>query len=234
VPFARGDLFFFYSDGLTEARSPEGEFFGEQRIMDIIVRNADESADELARMIFYAVSAFVGSQVFSDDMTCVLAAIRDHDRACSGTSAVLQTLGSVEELARIRDFVVDFCSRTAEPPLAGEQIDALQLAVNEAATNIIKHAYAGRSDGRIEISACDMDAQVTLTLRHQGSGFSRENVPAPNFDGTSEGGFGLYIIEQSVDEVRYTTEASGMHAIVLTKYKTPQEGEDPWNCTAKL
>ena len=234
VPFAQGDLFFFYSDGLTEARSPEGEFFGEERIMDIIARNALLPVDEINRMIFYAAAAFVGSQNFSDDLTCVLVAIRDKTAEPHGETATLITTSALDELAGIRAFVAEFCNRWASPPLADEPAAALQLAVNEAATNIMKHSYGGRSDGRIETEACDYADHIDISLRHRGKDFKRSDVVSPNFDGTAEGGFGIFIIEQSVDDVRYSSDGKGNHEIVLKKYKTIQEGEESWNCTVKL
>ena len=234
VPFAQGDLFFFYSDGLTEARSPDGEFYGEERIMDIIVRNARLPVDEINRMIFYAAAAFVGSQNFSDDLTCVLVAIRDRNAEPHGETATLITTSALDELAGIRAFVAEFCTRWSSPPLADEPAAALQLAVNEAVTNIMKHAYGGRADGRIDIEACDYADHIDISLRHRGKDFRRSDVVLPNFDGTAEGGFGIFIIEQSVDDVRYSSDGKGNHEIVLKKYKTSKEGEDSWNCTVKL
>ena len=234
VRFNRGDLFFFYSDGLTEARSPDGEFFGEERVMDIIAQNAGLAIDEINRMIFYAVTAFVGSQAFNDDMTCVLVAIRDRGTGRRGETATLQTTSALGELAGIRSFVGEFCSRWASPPLDEGRTEALKLAVSEAATNIMKHAYACRADGRIEIEASDENDHVLLRLRHEGASFRREDVAAPRFDGKAESGFGVYIIEQSVDEVRYCSCGSGGHEIVLRQNKNTTEGEDTWNCTVKL
>lgn len=235
VPFVQGDLFFFYSDGLTEARSPDGEFFGEERIMEIIERNARLPVDEINRMIFYAATAFVSAQVFSDDLTCVLVAIRDNEAEPCERHERLTTTSRLEELAAIRSFVNDFCLRRASPPLSAESTAALELAVNEAATNIMKHAYGGRPDCPVELEACDYCDYVLISLRHGGRSFNRSDVAAPHFDGTAEGGFGLFIIEQSVDIVRYSSDAHDRHKIVLKKYKNKQEGEEElWNCTVKL
>jgi anti-sigma regulatory factor (Ser/Thr protein kinase) len=38
----------------------------------------------------------------------------------------------------------------------------------------------------------------------KGKGFNPETVPQPEFDGSREGGFGLYIVSQIVDDVVYT------------------------------
>jgi len=37
------------------------------------------------------------------------------------------------------------------------------------------------------------------------------------FDGTQEGGFGMYIISQSMDEVRYHRDERGRHCISMIK-----------------
>ena len=202
--------------------------------MNIIANNALQSVDEINSMIFCSVMAFVESSTFADDMTCVLVAIRDHETGKHGETATLVTTSALGELAGIRAFVAEFCTHSAVPHLADDPTAALTLAVNEAAANIMKHAYAGSPGGRIEISASDQGDHVVIRLCHGGENFRRSDVAAPQFDGTAEGGFGIFIIEQSVDEVSYGTDAQGAHEIVLTKYKTTQEGEDPWNCTVKL
>jgi serine phosphatase RsbU (regulator of sigma subunit) len=52
-----GDLLLFYTDGVTEARAPDGTFFGEQRLADLIVRNlaAGLPAPETVRRVVHAL-----------------------------------------------------------------------------------------------------------------------------------------------------------------------------------
>jgi serine phosphatase RsbU (regulator of sigma subunit) len=54
-----GDCVLFYTDGVTDARSPTGEFFGEQRLADLIVRNlaAGLPAPETMRRVVHALLA---------------------------------------------------------------------------------------------------------------------------------------------------------------------------------
>lgn len=146
------------------------------------------------------------------------AEIREHEKT-GKQRATLVTTSALAELARIRAFVTGFC-RLASPPVADEQTAALELAVNEAAVNIMEHAYAGRPDGRIDLEARDYGDRVTIRLLHSGTGFRRADVAEPVFDGTADGGFGIYIIEQSVDEVHYGTDDNGSQEVVLTKLKT--------------
>jgi len=221
VPVGPGDRILFYSDGLSEARDPAGEFFGPERIMDFLARNAGRPADATLPALVEAAAAFAGGRAFTDDLTCVLVAL---GAPPPGRTAALEAASALVELPRLRAFVADFCARAAVPPLGEEASAALQLAVNEAAVNVMKHAYEGRSDGRLALEAADEGDRVVVRLRHRGRGFRREEVAPPRFDGTAEGGFGVYIIEQSVDEVRYGPDGCGGHEIVLTKRKASQGG----------
>jgi anti-sigma regulatory factor (Ser/Thr protein kinase) len=50
-----------------------------------------------------------------------------------------------------------------------------------------------------------------------GATFGPEGVAPPNFDGSRDSGFGLFIIAQSVDEVRYSCDASGRNCVSMVK-----------------
>jgi sigma-B regulation protein RsbU (phosphoserine phosphatase) len=70
VELAPGDLLLFYSDGITEARSPSGEFFGDarlDRVLSELPRPA--SPDAVVQGITRAVNTFAGSVEPTDDQT---------------------------------------------------------------------------------------------------------------------------------------------------------------------
>ncbi len=68
-----GDCVLFYTDGVTEARSPEGEFFGEQRLVDLVVRNlaAGLPAPETMRRVIRELLAHQQGRL-SDDASLLL------------------------------------------------------------------------------------------------------------------------------------------------------------------
>lgn len=53
-----GETLVFYTDGVTEARSPDGDFFGEERLRKLLAANADEHAEYIARALKNAVLEF--------------------------------------------------------------------------------------------------------------------------------------------------------------------------------
>jgi sigma-B regulation protein RsbU (phosphoserine phosphatase) len=61
-----------YSDGITEAQNPAGEFFGEERLLRLAGANLDRSAEDMQEAIVLALKEFVGKAPQSDDLTLVV------------------------------------------------------------------------------------------------------------------------------------------------------------------
>lgn len=210
-----GDLFVFYSDGVTEARNREGEFFGVNRLIDLVQAHADLDPDELTKRLRAAVEIFSGSDTFADDLTCVTVKLKEHRLPGPLRHAELTLPSDLKELSVARDFVEHTAGRGV---LSEEKVNALKRAVSEAASNIIIHAYGRRPDRRIELDAEVFADRVVVRLHHLGMSFDPKHVATPKFDGSQEGGFGMYIIAQSVDEVRYYMDDRGRNCIALVKW----------------
>jgi serine phosphatase RsbU (regulator of sigma subunit) len=72
VPLASGDLFLFFTDGVTEAMNDRSELFGDDRLRGIMEDNAELSTEELREKMVDEVFNFAGGAVQHDDMTMVL------------------------------------------------------------------------------------------------------------------------------------------------------------------
>ncbi len=72
VPLAQGDLFLFFTDGVTEAMNHRSELFGDDRLRGIMEENADLPMEELREKMVDEVFNFAGGAVQHDDMTMVL------------------------------------------------------------------------------------------------------------------------------------------------------------------
>ncbi|HEJ83622.1 MAG TPA: serine/threonine-protein phosphatase, partial [Desulfobacteraceae bacterium] len=72
-----GDLFFFYSDGVTDAGNGRGGFFGEERLLDSIRRYGHLDPERVVEEVKKEVVAFCGSEALSDDLTCVAVKIEE-------------------------------------------------------------------------------------------------------------------------------------------------------------
>jgi len=125
-----------------------------------------------------------------------------------------ETKSDLCELAGIREFVRCVCDASA---LDEDAIDQFELATSEAAANIMRHGYKGRTDGRIQILADTFSDRVEIRLYHWGVAFDPGPRELPRVDTYQEGGYGLYIIEQTVDEVRYSRDPRGRNCVLLAK-----------------
>jgi len=67
----KGDLYVFFTDGISEATNEAGVEFGTHRICHVIEGHADETPRGIVDAIFSEVTAFRGAQSQTDDMTVV-------------------------------------------------------------------------------------------------------------------------------------------------------------------
>ncbi len=64
-----GDALFLYTDGVTEQFAPDGEMFGDERMIEVVEENMGESVEELHRSLNQALIDFREGQPSSDDVT---------------------------------------------------------------------------------------------------------------------------------------------------------------------
>jgi serine phosphatase RsbU (regulator of sigma subunit) len=77
APFDAGDLFVFYTDGITETEDTSGADFGRDRLAAVVRAHRDESAETIAAAVHEAADAFRAPCPRSDDATVIVARLRD-------------------------------------------------------------------------------------------------------------------------------------------------------------
>ncbi|HEX5132813.1 MAG TPA: anti-sigma factor antagonist [Candidatus Krumholzibacteria bacterium] len=122
------------------------------------------------------------------------------------------------QLGRVRDFVIEVCDAAG---FSTREISNTKLAIDEACTNIIKHAYDGNATpGNITVLAEVDSGRVRFRLQDQGKHFDFSGVKDPDLDQYVEtgrkGGFGVFLINRLMDGVEYHATDNG-NELVLTK-----------------
>ena len=115
----------------------------------------------------------------------------------------------------IRRFLVEGCELSPESP---ETVQC-RLAIQEAVTNVLRHAYSGRDPGRIELEMTREEDDVVARIRDEGVPFDpRAARYAPRDSGEpAEGGYGLPIIAGVMTEIDYEFVAGRGNELVLRK-----------------
>lgn len=128
--------------------------------------------------------------------------------------------GRYESLSEIRDFVVEIAK---EAGFQDFDLYAVELAVDEACSNIIEHAYGGENKGNIELT-CNLTARgLEIILRDNGKTFNPAIIPEPNFGlGIEElkpGGAGLFLMRKMMDEVTFDFSKASGNVLTMVKYR---------------
>jgi len=128
--------------------------------------------------------------------------------------------GQFENLASISEFVAQ-AAEDAGFDRAG--IYAVKLAVDEACTNIIEHAYGGEGSGEIQCTCNIARDELSITLRDWGEAFVPDSVPEPDFDVPLEElrfrGAGLFFMRKVMDEVHFDFQTGDGNVLVMVKRK---------------
>ncbi len=72
VELQPGNYLVAYSDGLTEARNEQGDFFGEKRLLHLLPQLQDLSAKEFGQRLLEEVAHFAGEEPQNDDLSIIL------------------------------------------------------------------------------------------------------------------------------------------------------------------
>jgi serine/threonine-protein kinase RsbW len=103
------------------------------------------------------------------------------------------------------------------------EAEKIAMAVEEACTNVVEHAYHGEEGREIEMHFDPEGESLDIQILHDGDAL--EQVPMPEFDLEKlvaehrTGGLGLYIMRQMVDDLRFGKAGSGKNMCVLVRYK---------------
>ena len=185
-------------------------------MVNFITNKARIEPENIIKNVWKDIVAFSESETFYDDITCVIVKIEKEssDHVLSYESQ-LEINSDLKELKNVRAFVRKFCENVPDYLLDSKRISLLELAVTEVTSNIIKHGYNKRSDNQIQIKAKASNEKIVLLFYDWGKEFDPKSVTPPVFDGSQEGGFGLYIIAHTVDEVDYSRDNKGKNCTCL-------------------
>lgn len=112
-------------------------------------------------------------------------------------------------LSEVRDFMSDICDRA---DFSKRETSNTKLAVDEACTNIIKHAYRQKS-GEIKIDVQAEPGRVEVNIFDRGEPFDWSKVEDPDLEEYVEigkkGGLGIFLMNRLMDELDYSASSAG-------------------------
>ena len=201
---AVGDTVLLHSDGLAEAHNGRREMFGFPRVAALTGEASD--GEVLIDRLLKELADFVGPDLEQeDDITLVTLGRRPAGEA--GQERRLAAFEVASEEGNERLAIDQVAEAVAGLGLDGSRLERLKTAVGEATMNAIEHGNQNRPELPVEVSVAADDAQVTVRITDQGGERPLPEVETPDIEAKLAGlqtprGWGLFLIENMVDELR--------------------------------
>lgn len=132
----------------------------------------------------------------------------------------IQFPAKFEFLDEIREFVGEIARANG---FSDKDVYNIQLATDEAASNVIEHAYEGRTDGMLDLSCGMKKQELVISLIDHGLPFDPADVPLPDLQADLSdrkiGGLGIFLMRKLMDEVHYHSNADKSNILTMIKRK---------------
>ena len=213
---APGEGLFLYTDGLTEAENRDKHLFGEKRMLRTASLHGGSSAQIQIQSMADAVHKYVGDCEASDDLT-MLSVRFVNDSPLSGAERHLILHNDISQIPQLAEFMGTIAEETKmDQGLAM----SLNLALEEAVTNVIMYAYPEGSDGLVDIEAIIWKDHLDFIISDSGVPFDPTSATPPDLTldvlDRPVGGLGIYLVKNIMDHVSYARE-DGKNLLSMTK-----------------
>ena len=124
-----------------------------------------------------------------------------------------------DNLEVVRDFVFRLAQKAG---FEEDTADQISLAVDEACTNVIKHAHQFNSRRMIDLAVIYTIKQFEIIITDKGKGFDPQSLEKPDLPKyiheAKMGGLGIHLMKTLMDEVSYTFNPGNKNQVSLVKY----------------
>ncbi len=215
-----GDSVYFFTDGFTEGRGPDGAPLGVEGLRALIDVNAARPARERLKRL--AAPLTESGDELHDDLTVLVVedrvtteARRERRRRSTGLLVSQTIQARVSQLRVVRRLIEAAAHQAGGAPDFARD---LALAVDEACQNIIRHAYGGECEGRIQLRVRRRADAVEVELVDFAPAVDQDKCQGRRLDELRPGGLGVHFMHALTDRVQFLPPPEGAgNRLVLSK-----------------
>jgi sigma-B regulation protein RsbU (phosphoserine phosphatase) len=213
--FSCGEGLFLYTDGLTEAENVRHQLFGTEKMLETVLAADGKPAGELVDAMKDAVKSYTQGCEPSDDLTML--AVRYTNPSLSDSWERRVTLHDVSEIPKLQRFM----QAVSEHADLDHALSLnLNLALEEAVSNVLLYAYPDAADKKVDIKAVVLEDRVDFTVSDSGVPFDPTAKADPDLSADLKdrpiGGLGIFLVKRIMDAVSYRRE-DGKNILSMTK-----------------
>ena len=219
-----GDVMVLTSDGITEAHNPDHEMYGFARLMGRVARKV--KSGDVCGAIVNDLEHWTGEGAEQEDDITLVVITRTASADVAAT--VFDDVSADETLATFQIPSIEGNEVLAIRKVAGvvesldllpTDVERLKTAVGEAVMNAIEHGNEFNPDLSVTVEVRVADAAVRVRISDHGGDKEIPDAETPDLEAKLAGdqtprGWGLFLIEKMVDEVR-SDRQNGTHTVEL-------------------
>lgn len=202
-----GDLLILYTDGVVEAINLQNEEYGLDNFRGLLEQNRSLPATQLIDLVYKNVTSFAESDLQYDDFTMLVTRLY---RDLKGQNFEFRFPARASSVPLLRDEITRILEANN---VTGQDQEDILLVSDEAATNIILHAFEESKILEPDFLCKVQIGQgrlLRMEFEDRGRPFDIDEVAQPdvneNLAGRRKGGFGVFLIRSLMDKVQYRRE----------------------------
>ena len=211
----QGTTFFLYTDGVTEAEDSKKTLYGEDRLMQLLQKQGLHSPRAITENVLDDLERYATGAEQSDDITILC--FRRNEQSEDDDCRQIVLKNNIEEIARMAAFLEEISD---ELSLSMENAFNINLAIEEAVTNVIMYAYPQDEEHEFTLSVKQIENRLIFKLIDTGKEFDPTLQPDADVTLSLEerpiGGLGIFLIRKIMKTVKYC-RIDGKNILTMVK-----------------
>ena len=224
IEIDKNDLLCLYTDGITEAINANEEEFGEKRLEKQLLKHRTMNLHDLAEHIIEKTDKFSENKITDDRcllMIRFLEGVKKNDpKQPLMRSFTLKISNEMSEIIKILEYIEQLAVNGG---FSAEEVNDILISAEEICVNVIMYGFPQKMQAQFEIEAWMEENRITIIVKDKGIPFDPtrlfEHPQEFNMRRESDGGYGLLLIRELMDEVKYSYDAEKGNMTTLTKIK---------------
>ena len=198
----KGATLFMYTDGVTEAEDANKSLYGDNRLLALLEKQGMQLPRVITENVLDDLKQYATGADQSDDITILCFNMNNNSENTDCRKIVLKN--KIEEIARMSEFLEEI---SQEYNLSMENSFNINLAIEEAVTNVIMYAYPKEEEHELELSVKHVDNRLIFKITDSGKEFDPTVMPDADVTLSLEerpiGGLGIFLIRKIMNTVQY-------------------------------
>lgn len=224
LPLNIGDLLCLYTDGITETMNGDEEEFGERRLSYQLAKHRTMPIKELSQHIFEKLALF--SKLPPEDDRCLFllrflnVPQNDAEKNIPMQSFNLKVSNEMKQIIKIMDHLEQLA---LNGDFSTEEVNDILIATEEICVNVIMYGFPGKQEAHFEVEAWLDKDRLTINVKDNGVPFDPtrffEYPQEFNIKRGGDGGYGLLLIKELMDEITYRYDSEKGNITTLVKIR---------------